>query len=180
MQYPTWMLYCHGRLRATGKSIQNKKKGASGKKPRLEAISRIRCPEEIFLKLYPVSQINFIRTASDTQLTDDIDIRIPFTTLLQWLLRRRLNQSRMSRSIEIRQDAMGPKRRRQAWGGLPSETVLTSLSKVIWHVHRPAGLPCVSTGGHVACELAHRAPGSSVRSRDFPGAFRCLPEASGI
>ncbi len=47
-----------------------KKKGASGKKPRFQAISRIRFPEEIFLKLYPVSQINFIRTASDTQLID--------------------------------------------------------------------------------------------------------------
>ena len=46
-----------------------KKKGTSGKKPRFQAISRIRCPEEIFQR-YPVSQINFIRNASDTQLID--------------------------------------------------------------------------------------------------------------
>jgi hypothetical protein len=51
-------------------TIQKKKEGASPKKTRFQALSRIRCPEETFLKLYPVSRGNSIRTASGTQLFD--------------------------------------------------------------------------------------------------------------
>ena len=47
-----------------------KKDEASAKKPRFQAISRIRCPEETFFKLYPVLQGNFIRTASGTKLIE--------------------------------------------------------------------------------------------------------------